>query len=483
MMINKKVCIAFLMLLILDVVSLALSVDGMFLLAFNVCISSFIFAVSNIRKRLLYFFFLIAFFTYLIGGHVCYEYFGMEIKYYYGDSYYFHSNLCVFIALVALLLGYVLSEHLRIKKGDDSVLRGDNAKKSHLRYRYDIKDASRLLFYGTYAFWIIDGVYDAFSVLGGNYYNIYSGTSSAPFLIRAGAALTPYFFYLFIATLPNKKECRLPLVMYCLYAVLSLFSGQRRSFVNMILFVMLYFIYRNYRDVEGKWIQKKHIVFCCVLIPAIMITTFLWNYYRLGTTYEGDTGIISLLFGFFQQQGFSSSVIRLEKYYEDSLNADAFYSFYTTVKNFRLNTVIKLLFNPQYGFSYYGHSAEFATKGNSLDNALSYLVLWKYSMGAGVGSCYLAELYHDFGYVGVFVGNIFYGIVIQRIQRVWNNTKKHNVWLMAIGFAMVDAFLKVPRWNFDLIFSYFLDFGMWVSFAVVLCVASFVRKRQKHVYT
>lgn len=479
---SKKTIFAIFGLLLLNAFSLIININLLFLIAFDFCLLSFIYTINKFKIRYLYFFFLIAFFTYLVGGHMCYEYFGMEIKYYFSDEYYAHSNLCILIALIAVLVGYYFAEHFVIKSRGKILfaLFTSNEKSQSLYCRFNIREASKILFYITCIFWGIEGFYDAILASGGNYYALYNtGSKSAPFLIRAAAALSPYLFYLFIATMPTKKECEIPLFLYISFAVLSLFSGQRRSFVNMFLFVILYYIYREYRnDKQEKWIQKRHIIFVIILIPVIMIVSFLWNFYRFGITYEGKSNIIHLLFGFLQQQGFSSSLLRLEKYYENSLNENAYYSFYSIIKNFRLNTVIRILFKPKYDFSYMGPSVDFAIKGNSLDNALSYIVLRQYNQGAGVGSCYLAELYHDFGYIGVFLGNIVYGITIQIIQRIWCSGKL-NIWYTAIGFAMVDALLKVPRWNFDLIFSYLLDFGMWVSFIGVYIFAYILKNKQK----
>lgn len=475
-MLNKKMLYGIIFLLLLNVVSLFLNVDFYFLSVLNLCFISVLYALNKVEKRMMYLFFLIAFFTYLIAGHFCYEYFGMDIAYYFGDDYYRHSNVCIIIALISLFFGHIIAEKtsdikgIKYKKDKEEIT-------PKINYNVYIRSASKYLYYLTYVFWLLYGYYEASVSIGGNYLSRYT-TVAAPFIVRAISAFTPYFFYIFLATMPPKKEANKSIVLYLIYAVISILSGRRRYFVNMILFVILYYILRNMRaDEKEKWIERKHKIFVIILIPTVMIVSFLWDFARFGSSYSGDGGIINLLFGFFQQQGFSSSVIRLEKYYEDTINKDAYYSFYTTVKSFRMNTIVKLLFNPQYDFSYIGHSADLATKGNSLDNALSYIVLWRYMQGNGVGSCYIAELYHDFGKIGICVGSFIYGWIIQKIQKIWIDLKKYNVWLVAIGFAMVDALLRAPRWNFDLIFSYIIDFGMWSSFACVFILSVMLQNK------
>ena len=144
----------------------------------------------------------------------------------------------------------------------------------------------------------------------------------------------------------------------------------------MILFIMLYFIYRYYRNEEEAWIKRKYIVTAVIAGPILVIILQMIQFIRAGESASGQS-IVELLFGFFQQQGFSSSLLRLERYYEGYIREDAFYSFFGIVKYFRTNSILKIIFNPQYDFSYVGNSIDYALKGNSLANALSYAALGK----------------------------------------------------------------------------------------------------------
>lgn len=297
-------------------------------------------------------------------------------------------------------------------------------------------------------------------------------------ILRRTVGAGPHFFRLIsdnLRSITSKKECKLPISLYLLYAVLSLLTGRRSNFMIGILFILLYFIFRHYRNKEECWIKKKHIVFIFITIPILAVFLQARSFLREG--FAVDQSWKELFFGFFQQQGFSSSIIRLEKFYENDLRQNAFYSFFGIVKTFRTNSIIKLIFNPQYNFSYLHNSVEFAKNGNSLSNALSYKVLWSYLSGTGVGTCYIAELYHDFGYIGVAIGNFIYGYIMSVINKVWNKSKRHTVWGIAIGFSMVESFIKAPRWNFDIIFQYFLDLGMWMAFISVFILSMLLRRK------
>ena len=65
------------------------------------------------------------------------------------------------------------------------------------------------------------------------------------------------------------------------------------------------------------------------------------------------------------------------------------------------------------------------------------------------------------------------------INKIWSQPYKHTAWGIAIGFSMVESFIKAPRWNFDIIFQYFLDLGMWMAFLAVFIMTALLRMRHK----
>lgn len=436
-----------------------------------------IYAMNDLKKRVLLFFFLISFFVFLLGGHFCYEYFGMELKHYFGDEYYIHSNICLLLSLCFILIGSIFHEKFRIKlktvpfklkqQYDYCLEKNKNTTNSYI---IKVRNISTLLFYITFLFWQAILLERVFFVKLHSYTSFYVDfKTTIPFLFRALGALSPCYFYIFLATFPSKKESKIPILLYCWISILSLFTGRRSNLVIGFMFIALYYTVRHYKNIKEGWIKKYTIITVLIVCPVLIILLYIWGYSRVGESF-GKINFLDGILGFFQQQGFSSSVLRLEKFYEYALPKNRFYSFYSIVKNFRLNTIIKLLFNPQYGFSYLSNNVELALKGNSLDHALSYLKLYNYTEGAGVGSCYIAELYHDFGFLGIALGNLLYANIMCLIPKIWMGVRKYNIWLVAVGFAMVESFLKSPRWNFDIVFAYFLDFGMWMAiFSVYLC--------------
>lgn len=448
-----------------------------YLAALSTWIVALIYAMGNLKRRTILFIFLISFFIFLLGGHFCYEYFGMEVKYYFNDYYYFHSNLSLLLSIAGILFGYFFSEKYIFRKETVSFNFYHYLPNSKLE---KIRRICKLLFLFTYVFWFYTVADKALFVASHSYYDSYMEfESDAPFIVRVFSSLSPYYFYIYLATMPNKKQCRVPIMLYLFLAAVSLLTGRRTNVMVMFMFIVVYYIFRQRQD-DGveTWIKKGYIVAGIVAVPLLIIFLHIWGYSRVGRSAD-DESLIAAFLSFFQDQGISSSLIRLEKFYENRIRGDALYSFFGIVKNFRMNTLVKLIFHPEYGFSYLHNSADFAKKGNSLANALSYIVLRQYEAGSGLGSCYVAELYHDFGYLGIVIGSVIYSVVMNLISKSWLNIKKMNIWIVAAGFAMVESFIKAPRWNYDIIFAYLLDFGMWMAFLSVFILVKVVRGERK----
>lgn len=447
-----------------SVISVLCGVDSMYMLAFATWTLFFYYAVSN--KHLVLASFLIAFFVYLLGGHFVYEYFGMRLSYYFGDEYYFHSNLSLFISLFSLSTAYMYSTLLSRDSKRIRIAAPSPRKKSRIR------TISRTLFLVTYIFWLYELIDKAYFVMTSSYYAYYTEfESNVPLIIRSIAAMSPYFFYVFLATFPKRAESRVPMLLYVLYALLSLLTGKRGDCVNMLIFIFMYLVLRHHFSDGEKWLSKRLIILLLFLAPVGIGILYSYRYIRLGLEVAGDSLVYRVL-GFFQQQGISSSLLRLGKYYQDSLRENAYYSFYGLVKWVRTNTVFRLVFNPQYGFSYANNNIALATLGNSLAHSLSYITLGKrYLTGTGLGSCYIAELYHDFGYTGIALGNLIYGIILARIDRAWFRSNQ-SIWVLAFCFGLFESFLKAPRFHFDIVFASALQLSMWAAFAVVFGIAT-----------
>lgn len=73
-----------------------------------------------------------------------------------------------------------------------------------------------------------------------------------------------------------------------------------------------------------------------------------------------------------------------------------------------------------------------------------------YLAGRGTGSSYIAELYQDFGYTGIILGNILYSFLLARIAK---NEDNDSLLKKSIKFMIITQLLWAPRGSF----TYFIS--------------------------
>ena len=222
-----------------------------------------------------------------------------------------------------------------------------------------------------------------------------------------------------------------------------MFAGSRGVLIYNIMFLLGYIFYRNYRDHDKEvWIAKKSIVALCLSVPFLFVFLFLYGYVRLGenVTYNsfGDT-----LVSFFINIGSSSTVIKYGYEYQDSIEGLRWFSLGDTLNYFKYGKLFNLFDSGNIPST---HSAEFALQGHSFDSFISYQFMRiQYLNGEGSGSSFIATLFADFGYVGVAIGSMIYGIIFKRISFLNNNQ-----WLStAIKLYIYLFMIKSPRGSYD----------------------------------
>ncbi|PHP52334.1 O-antigen polysaccharide polymerase Wzy [Actinomyces ruminis] len=143
----------------------------------------------------------------------------------------------------------------------------------------------------------------------------------------------------------------------------------------------------------------------------------------------GRNPILQLLYG----QGVSSTVVRNAYTYADFIPKD----WYTG--EFLHSGLPARLLGSQV---YHGNTVEHALHGGSFTHAFAYTLLGpQYLSGRGTGSSFIAELFYDYGYVGVLVGGAVYGAVC-----VWACTLvKGQPLRNGLRLVIVPTLLWAPR--------------------------------------
>lgn len=251
---------------------------------------------------------------------------------------------------------------------------------------------------------------------------------------------------------------------------MTLLIGSRSGVIFNSIFLLCYFVYRNYTD-RGKtvWISKKTIVFLLLSVPFLLSFLYLYEYIRTGREVESMTFGESIV-KFFVNIGSASQNIKYGYELRNEIPKFRFYSLGGTLNYFKYGTLFNL-FDLQSIPS--RHTVQFALESHSFAAMLSYLTIpKKFLQGHGTGSSFIAELYADFGYCGIAVGSFIYGCAFKKIC-----TNNGGSWLFTTIclFTFFD-FLASPRASYDGFFACVFNLSNVAYVVLIIIISKFMTK-------
>ena len=439
-------------------------------------VSNIVYAFLDYKKRFVFLAFNITFLLFLLGQDVA-NFLSVSNTFHltaideFSHSEKLYIYLCLFVSLQSVFWTYSYFE----SKGACEFSKFDVFDPKIL----SIRKVSKKMMYLFYVFALLVALERVVFVQTVSYVDFYVNfTSYLPAFVYKFASLYEYSFFLFLATLPLKKDCKFALILYILLGTLTLGYGQRNGFVLNVLFVFIYLVLRDYMKIYGRgevWLKRKYLIVSVCSLPFFIFFLYSFNYSRNNMETEQMSSLWDTFLAFFYQQGGSVKIIGLEKHFSD-MNAfpnDFPYSLGYFVDMFQQNYLFKL-FNlfPDYPSQTY----ELAVYGHNYSATISYLNNSQhYYMGLGLGSCYIAEIIHDFGIVGLLIINILYAFLFAVFYKI---LLKKGVWGLYFMFIMITAILYAPR-------SGVLDFFTVVISITQLLFVLFVylhtHKRKIHV--
>lgn len=439
---------------------LAFRCDCLLLAILVLWASSMCFLCAKLDRHGFFALFLCAFFVFLVGAQTMKEFFGIRMYWDYDGPTYAHLNFSVLLSLACLLVGYgtVYFQKMRWSLPATAIQAPPRAEKNEW-----VKYISKISFFVLCIPWFLLLAEQSLTAQKGSYVDYYSFTSRFPAFVTTLAFMCPFSFCTFLGTFPSKREARLPMALVVVYAFASLLIGRRMYFVSYILLLLGYALYRNSDKSEKEvWLSKKQIAALLCLIPLLLVFLYSYRYIRYGKQVAAS-GFWEALLGFFAQQGYSANLIPLGKLFETQL-PDDLYSFFDTVRLWRLSPIPQILTGQDFLPYYTGSRAHLAIYSGSYARIISLLCMPQaYMAGYGTGSCYVAELYHDFGYPGICIGNCFLGALF-----AWFVAPARERWLRnAIGLAMFPRFLMLPRYNFDNVCYFLLSPSFWLYIGLI----------------
>ncbi|QCS52391.1 O-antigen polysaccharide polymerase Wzy [Priestia flexa] len=209
--------------------------------------------------------------------------------------------------------------------------------------------------------------------------------------------------------------------------------------------------------------RKLELILGIVALPVLMVfMTIIGKLRSSNWTTSGDSSVKDSIFEFFYSQGISANLIGYTKLYHEYVPKGRLYTF-GPLMEFVDNKIIR----PMHGMpGLFGQNIDRALNGYLYAHAISYLIMpTAYLMGIGYGSSFVAEMYNDFSYGGVFVGSIVYGAILYLFYHMLRNS---NYVVVIFTLMMTRSILFAPR---GAALSFIVSsFSMPKIFAVIVIV-------------
>lgn len=346
----------------------------------------------------------------------------------------------------------------------------------------EIRQIAELLFYATSIFRIMEILEKVrYVAFGGGYLNYYiTFVSKIPGIFRKMGDFNEIIFFVFLGTLPDPRKKKMPFCLFLLFGVLTLLYGQRNGIVTSVILIVVYLIlYENIYHIHYQIIPKKAYGIALALIPVMLIALDGVNNIRGGLASNSE-GMFHTLEKFLGNIGNSIRVIIYGYHYQDVIPHDKLFSV-GTLTNFFRNNILTQLFtgSPITVFqSAVVQAEDLALHGNSFGNTVTYLYSRSaYLAGHGLGSSYIAEVFHDFGYAGICLASMLYGKILSLVPQILEKGWIKNT-ILLISFYNL---LMIPRDTAcRFLVSYVnLQFILVVTLVYVLASGFLYRRRRQ----
>jgi oligosaccharide repeat unit polymerase len=318
----------------------------------------------------------------------------------------------------------------------------------------------------------------ALNVLRGGYLNSFTSTTDIPSVISRLSMFFVPAFAVFLATLPNKKQMKWPLMIYGVYMLASLLTGRRNTIVTEALMLIIYFVLRDSLLEKSKRVLKKRtVVFAGIFGVAAMYLLQLLALIRAGLSLEGR-GFGEMLVSFFDSQGASFRVVmetvnHIALFPRETAYQYLFYPFELFVHN---NVVTSTLFGLKPIIEV--QNSQFVQTTHNFAHVLTYLVdPGRYLTGGGFGTSYIAEAYVAYRILGIVLVSLMIGLIF----RFFSSMLTRSWVVIACGLIAIKSFVYIPRSFAFLWVSEVFNITYLCFFVVIYLAALIIAKLGTHI--
>lgn len=258
--------------------------------------------------------------------------------------------------------------------------------------------------------------------------------SKIPNIVHYLSQLFPILFFYEISVNYKEKKSNLIILMYIVYLCATLLTGARGEFGIGILMIVYIYIRKQSFDFNLFKYIKKNIKTLFVSLIVIFITIIFLNFYNsFRVTHElYIINPIQEIKNFFVNQSTSVNVIAYSIEEQEYLSQGK-----------HLYAIGPVLENINSKLVHLGINCDISNYKTSLAKEVSIIALGEqgYASGQGVGSQYIAELYLDYGYIGLIIYSFFIGVLLILINKLMFK----NCFISTVSLILLQSILYIPR--------------------------------------
>lgn len=432
-------------------------------------IHNILFSVSSTRERIVFLLFNCACLFFLFGRNVLELFCGEDWQSRFSEAVNKKTLILIYCSLLFLFVGGYFASRLTFKKSNISVKVKDFGNEYVASFRF----ISFVLFFVCALCLIITEIDKLIFMQGKEYYQYYAEYSPrVPGVIVSVGALTKFCLCAFLATKPTKQMAFIPLAVHAVSTVPMFIIGQRNQFISAALFIVCYYIIRDYIDnnKDKRWLGKAEITVIVVALPFLLAFLSLYESIRYGRSTDNG-GIINSILNLFRSQGVTYDVVAKGVESKNVIGVNTNYTFGNLIIYLTGNALFTRLFgttpiSPQ--------SVESALSGFSYGDAVSYYYLGEeFVSGAGLGSSYIIETYLDFGIIGLVIYSFIMGFLFIVMVKKFGQSL-----MLSFGTLIILLSLfMIPRSNSLNFASLLLYIPMFfLMFAMVVLSSLLIKK-------
>ncbi len=276
-------------------------------------------------------------------------------------------------------------------------------------------------------------------------------------------------FAVFLATMPSKKQLKMPMLIYFVYMLASLFTGRRNTFVCEAVMLLVYFVMRdNFLSREKRIFRKKTVIAMIVVIAVCAY--FLERVAEVRSGSSGSKGLFSSILNFIYSQGASFRVVMKTVDYWNKFDHRTTYQF--LFYPFEIFTHNNIVIRTIFGFKpiVETQNIQFVSSTHNFGHVLTFLVSPdRYLSGGGFGTSFVAEAYVAYGMGGVAAISAMIGVIF----RFFSSMLTRSWPVMALSLIAVKNLIYIPRnfaflWVTNVFSITYLCYFIFLYFASLL---------------